>query len=550
MLLELHVRDLALVEDVWLEFGDGLTVLTGETGAGKTVLVGALQLLLGERADTSLVRSGADEALVEGRFLIDGEERLIRRRITAEGRSRCTIDGEMATVGALGTLLDGVVDLHGQHEHQALLSSGRHAGYLDRFIGDGAVDALEAFRSALKDAHAMHMRVDELEQALSDRDTRMEYLRFQMSDIDAVGPHAGEDADTEALLPRLRHGEKLTSAAATAWTSVRDEGGAADALAEASTALSHAADLDPVLDGLAGELTELVVTLDDIGSRLRVYSESIEHDPQALDAAESRLAELSALKRKYGATLDEVLDLRARASDELEMLDSGQAGLEAAREASASAERDLVAAGERLVAIRLEATPTFTARLAEAAHDLAMPSARFEVGSKDLPREQWGLDGPQRIEFLFSTSSGETPRPLAKIASGGEISRVMLALKDVLGQADNTPVLVFDEVDAGIGGATALSVARRLASLAETHQVLVVTHLAQVAAFASRHVVVEKADSKGRSVTNARAVLAEERVGEVARMLSGGTTRAGLEHARELLDMAVGAQVDASGLIN
>lgn len=540
MLLELHVKDLALVEDVWLEFRDGLTVLTGETGGGKTVLVGALQLLLGERADTSLVRSGAEEALVEGRFLIGGQERLVRRRITAEGRSRCTIDGEMATVGALGELLDGVVDLHGQHEHQALLSVGRHAGYLDRFIGADALSALEVYRVALEEVRTARATLDELERSLADRDSRMEYLRFQVSDIDSVGPRAGEDAEIEAVLPRLRHGEKLTSVAATAWTSLRDEGGAADALAEASAALSHASDLDPVLDGLATELADSVVTLDDIGSRLRVYSESIEHDPLALDEAESRLAALTALKRKYGATLDDVIAMRARATIELDMLDEGEAGLETAREALARTEDALRAAGERLVSIRAGATPAFTSRLADAARDLALPSARFEVGVKDLPREAWGADGPQRIEFLFSTSAGETSRPLAKIASGGEISRVMLALKDVLGQADHTPVLVFDEVDAGIGGATALAVARKLASLAGAHQVLVVTHLAQVAAFAHRHIVVEKAESGGRSVTRARAVLAEERVGEVARMLSGGTTQVGLDHARELLDMAAG----------
>jgi len=538
VLLELHVRDLALVEDVWLEFGEGLTVLTGETGAGKTVLVGALQLLLGDRADTSLIRSGADEALVEGRFLIDGDERLVRRRITTEGRSRCTIDGEMATVGALGALLDGVVDLHGQHEHQALLSSARHAGYLDRFIGPEALSALDSYRVALNEVRVARAALEKLEAALTDRDTRMEYLRFQVSDIDSVAPRPGEDAEIEALLPRMRHGEKLTSAAATAWMSLRDEGGAADAMAEASAALSHAADLDPVLDELASELAGLVAMLEDIGNRLRVYSESIEHDPEELDAAESRLAGLATLKRKYGATLDAVIDVRTRAEVELSMLAEGEAGLESAREVAAAAERALESTAGQLTSIRATAAPAFTARLADAAKDLALPKACFEVGAKNLPRESWGPDGPQRIEFLLTTGSGETPRPLAKIASGGEISRVMLALKDVLGQADHTPVLVFDEVDAGIGGGTAIAVARRLASLADTHQVLIVTHLAQVAAFAHQHVVVEKAESNGRSVTRARLVLSEERVGEIARMLSGDVTQTGLDHARELLDMA------------
>lgn len=541
MLLELHVKDLALVEEVWLEFAEGLTVLTGETGAGKTVLVGALQLLLGERADTALIRSGAEEALVEGRFLIDGTERLVRRRLTAEGRSRCSIDGEMATVGALGQLLDGVVDLHGQHEHQALLSAGRHAGYLDRFIGADALDALAEYKAAWEDVRSAVTQLDELKRLLADRDSRAEYLRFQVSDIDSTNPQPGEDSEIESLLPRLRHGEKLTNAAATAWAALRDDGKAVDALAESGAALSHAAGLDPVLDGLASELSDVVTLLDDIGGRLRGYAESVEYDPQALDAAESRLAEISSLKRKYGVTLADVIDLRARATAELNLLDEGEAGLAAAEATRAGAEDVLCAAAQRLSSIRADAAPLFTSRLAEAARDLALPTARFEVGAQDLSRDAWGSDGPQRIEFLFSSSEGETARPIPKIASGGEISRVMLALKDVLGQADHTSVLVFDEVDAGIGGATAIAVGKRLASLARTHQVLVVTHLAQVAAFAAQHVVVEKAESAGRSVTMARPVLADERVGEVARMLSGGSTQTGLSHAKELLDMAAEA---------
>ncbi|MGB4593886.1 MAG: DNA repair protein RecN [Coriobacteriia bacterium] len=536
VLAELHVKDLALVEDVWLEFGDGLTVLTGETGAGKTVLVGALKLLLGDRADTTLVRSGADEALVEGRFVIDGQERLVRRRMGADGRSRCTIDGEMATVTALGELLSGVVDLHGQHEHQALLSVARHAGYLDRYAGAAAVEAKAAYRASLRTVADARAALEALEGSLADRDRRVDYLRFQISDIDSVSPKPGEDVELEALLPRLRHADKLTGAAAGAWAALRDDEAASDYVARAVSALHAVAGLDDILDGMSGELEALSLQLDELGSRLREYAESVEHDPHALDAAETRLAALTTLKRKYGTSLDDVIAVRSSAALELETLDAGEAGLEAARARTAAAEATLRRDAEHLSEVRRNAIPDFASELAAAANDLALPGAVFDVSVTKIPFASWTGEGPERIEFLFSSGAGEAPRPLAKIASGGEISRVMLALKDVLGGADKTPVLVFDEVDAGIGGATALAVGRRLASLAKSHQVLVVTHLAQVAAYADRQVVVSKESRNGRSVTGAVAVEAEERVLEIARMLSGGTSQAGVEHARELLE--------------
>jgi DNA repair protein RecN (Recombination protein N) len=538
MLLELHVKNLALVEEVWLEFSEGLTVLTGETGAGKTVLVSALQLLLGDRADTTLVRSGADEALIEGRFLIDGKERLVRRRIGAEGRSRCTIDDAMATVGALGELLEDVVDLHGQHDHQALLSVSRHAGYLDRFIGDPALDASAAYREALVVRRSARTTLSALEESLADRERRIDYLQFQISDIDAAAAYLGEDAEIEESLPRMRHGDKLTNAAGSAWGALQDEGAATERLGEALTALGRAAGLDPALDGIAAELDAVLASADDIASRLREYAESVAHDPRALDAAEERLGVLTALKKKYGDSLEVVLAVRGKAADELTTLGEGEAGLARARDELAAAEAELRARAGTFAAVRRNACDAFEVALTEAAKSLAFADASFVVQLEDLPEDSWGADGPQRVEFMFSSGVGDDPRPLAKIASGGEISRVMLALKDVLGQADHTPVLVFDEVDAGIGGATAIDVARRLASLATTHQVLVVTHLAQVAAFASTQVVVEKASADGRSVTVARKVDPEERIAEIARMLSGGSTQTGLDHARELLAMA------------
>ncbi|MDO8915420.1 MAG: DNA repair protein RecN [Coriobacteriia bacterium] len=535
MLEELHVADLALIEDVWLELGPGLTVLTGETGAGKTVLVGALKLLLGERADPTMVRAGAEEAVVEGRFSLDGAERTARRRISAEGRSRCYLDGEMSTVAGLSEAFGDAVDLHGQHDHQALLSPSSHAAYLDRFIGAPASTALQEYRDALRAADGAASERDALAAAMHDRDRRVDQLAYQVAEIDAVGPTAGEDDAIDARLPVLRHGERLAGAASVAFGHLKGDGGASDALSEALAALQPVEGLDPEMDALAARLGEAAMSLEDAGADLRRYGEGVEYDPAALDSAETRLAALTGLKRKYGPTLTDVIEAREAAVSALETLESGEEGLRRAEERVAAAEDALVAAATGLAVVRSDAASGFTTALADAARDLAMLSAAFDVAFTPLSRALWSPDGHQRVEFLFSSNAGEPLRPLVRIASGGEVSRVMLALKSVLGAADVVPVLVFDEVDAGIGGATALAVGRRLAALAQRHQVLVVTHLPQVAAFADHHLVVSKAERDGRTFTLVQEASGDERVAEVARMLSGSDTEAGLAHARELL---------------
>ena len=533
ILSELHVRDLALIEETWLELGPGMTVLTGETGAGKTVLVGALKLLLGDRADATLVRAGASEAVVEGRFADDEAERTARRRVGSDGRSRCYLDGEMATVGALADGLGPLVDLHGQHDHQELLRTGSHAGLLDRFAG--AAPLLDAYRAAFRAYVEAVAALKQLQSALGDRDRRIAALAALVEEIDRVAPEPGEDEAIAQRLPRLRHGEKLAAASSAAYRALTDEAGSVDRLNEAEGALAHVAGIDPVLDSLAEAIADVDERLSAAAGRLRDYGEGVDHDPVALEVAESRAAALAVLKRSHGPLLDDVIAARAAASEELDTLGEGEAGLDRARAAVAEADGALVAAGDALSATRAAASASFEQRLAEAAADLAMAHARFEVGRTPLARESWTSDGPERIEFLYAPASGEPARPLARIASGGEVSRVMLALKSVLGDADTVPVLVFDEIDAGIGGATAIAVGRRLRSLAAGRQVLVVTHLAQVAAFADAQLVVEKAEDAGRAHTSVRAVAGGERVSEIARMLSGSDTDASRAHAEELL---------------
>lgn len=541
MLEELHIRDLALVQDVWLEFAPGMTVLTGETGAGKTVLLGGLKLLLGERADSGAVRGGAAEAVVEGRFANDGEELLVRRRVGADGRSRCVIDGEMAAVGGLAERLGPTVDLHGQHDHQALLSPATHGGYLDRWLGSAATDALTAYRAA-RSAWKESVRTrDELAARVDASERDADHLRRVVSEIDQVGPEPGEDEALRMRLPALQHAERLSEAAGEAAEALRGDDGALDTLGTARAALSRVAGIDSELDSLGERLAEAEALLDDVSSATRVYRDAVEHDPQALDAAMTRLSALTGLNRTYGPSLDDVLGLRDEAHARLAEMDHGTEELSRAAERVAETRSQLVTSAETLELLRRNGAPGFVEALAEAASDLAMEGASYDVRFSELPFDSWTTDGASRIEFLFAAAPGQPPRPLARVASGGEISRVMLALKSVLGTADTVQTLVFDEIDAGIGGSTASAVGRRLAQLALTHQVIVVTHLAQVAAFADRHLVVSKSVDGEHAATTAVEVRGTDRIAEVARMLSGSDSEAGCAHASELLQAAASA---------
>lgn len=542
MLEELHVRNLALIDEVWLEFGPGMTVLTGETGAGKTALLGALKLVLGERADSGSVKAGESEAAVEARFSSDVGELLVRRRVTADGRSRCVLDGEMATVGALTERIGPLVDLLGQHEHQALLSAASHVGYLDRWIGEPAAEAAAAYRDARAAYRAAIAEAQDVERRLAEAERNADYLRFMASEIEAVDPQPREDDELASRLPALQHAERLAEAADAAARSLRGDGGAMDRLAEAAAALARVDGIDPALDEIATRTDELIAVADDIGTAAREYRDGLERDPEALEATMSRLNALAGLMKKYGPTLDEVLESAERARRAVSESDDAEESRARAARRVEQAAGELRESAARLNTARSQAAAGFASALEAASRELAMPEARFEVALTPLPFDEWTDAGAERVEFLYAPVASQPARPLARIASGGEISRVMLALKGVLGQADSVGTLVFDEVDAGIGGATASAVGQRLAALAKRHQVIVVTHLAQVAAYADGHLVVAR---DGGGATTVTPVTGEDRVAEVARMLSGNDSEASMRHARELLERSDAASPSA-----
>ena len=534
MLEELHIRDLALIEDAWIEVGPGMTVLTGETGAGQTVLLGALKLLIGERADATSVRSGATEALVEGRFARGSDEMLVRRRVSADGRSRCWLDGEMATVGTLSERIGPHVDLHGQHEHQSLLSSATHVAHLDSWAGGAVSSALERYREASARWREAEQEVQAASQRMAAARDDADRLRRLVAEVDAVEPLSGEDDELEARLPALQHAERLSEAASTAVGLLRGDGGARDALAEASAALARVAHIDPALDALATQVAESEALVDDAGASLRAYRDGVEHDPRALEGTLTRLSLITTLKRNHGPSLADVLGARDSAGRLLDDLADGEAVLERAHEAAASARASLEERASELDSARRAVAAGFESAVRAITEELAMEGARVEIAFHDLGFDHWTEDGPHRVEFLYAPAPAQPAKPLGRIASGGELSRVMLALKGIGGDS-GAPVLVFDEVDAGIGGATATAVGARLAALARERQVIVVTHLAQVAAFADAHMVVRKTLHEDSAVTVVVPVEGEPRLAELSRMLSGNESEASLAHAAELL---------------
>ncbi len=544
MIDEIRVRNLALIEDAALAPGAGLTVLTGETGAGKTALLSALKLLVGERADASAVREGTDGLVVDGRFFsgADDEEGLVAsRRVSRDGRSRVTVDGSPASVRELAARVGSRIDLCGQHEHQSLMNTSTHVALLDAWAGDAVSRQLSSYREALAAARAAQAELDRVLEASRTQRSRIEEARFAVSRIEEVDPRPGELEELEETLPRAEHAEALVSCAYETQESISGEGGALDALNAAIYQLNRMSSVDAKLGELADELAGAAISMEDVSAELRAYRESVEFDPEELQRAQERLSALHGLTRAFGPRMEDVFAALDEARELLSLVDDAESRERAARERLDATERDLAATAKALENARDAVAPDFCRAVGAQMARLEMGGAELVWDSKPLPRGAWTQAGPCACELLYRSGAGLTPRPMRKIASGGELSRVLLAVKVVLGARDEADTLVFDEVDAGVGGATARSLAAVLADLATSHQVIVVTHLPQVAVAGTTHYVVEKTPASQPGcppVTSLVRVEGDERVGEIARMLSGDTGEASLRHARELLDEA------------
>ena len=559
MIDEIQVENLALIREATLVPARGLTVLTGETGAGKTALLSALKLLMGARADKDAVRDGEDSLTVSGRFYgiasADGSESdaalaagdfdelrelVATRRVTADGRSRVSIDGRRASVGELARAVAPTIDLCGQHEHQQLMKTSQHVRRLDAWAGEAVAQAHAVYENAFATANAAAAELARVREAGEASSAKLDEARFVLQRIDAVDPREGEYDELLEELARVEHAETLAVAASTAHEALAGEEGAIDALGSAISALDGAARFDAKLGEFAEALREAGYVLEDMARETRDYREGVEFDPEVLAQQQERMASLQGLLRMYGPRMEDVLARRAEAADLVSLVDDAAERERAAQQELDRAEEALVQAAAALSEARAEAAPRFAEAVCAQMDRLEMGGAQLVCDLAPLERGQWTKVGPQAVEFLFRPGAGMQARPLARIASGGEVSRVMLAVKVVLGEADEVDTLVFDEVDAGVGGSTAVALADVLADLARTHQVIVVTHLAQVAVRGQAHYVVQKAagDEGAMPETDLRQLDSAERPAEIARMLSGDATETSLAHARELLERA------------
>lgn len=540
MIDEIRVENLALIREASLVPCSGLTVLTGETGAGKTALLSALKLLMGERADASSVREGEAGLVVEGRFFRgadDPEGFGVVRSVSADGRSRVKIDGSISSVRELATRVGSMIDLCGQHEHQSLLDSANHVRMVDSWAADTIAPILDDYRAKLHVARAAAAELDRVTEASRSKGALLDEARFTVERISEVDPRLGEYEELEESLPRAEHAEALASAANDAQSLLSEENAALDSLNGAIAELQRMAGVDKKLSEFADSLAEASILIEDAAADLRRYRDSVDFDPEELARQQDRFAQLKGLLRQYGPTMDDVFARLESSKELLSLVDDAEERVKRARLELDAAESDLVQAARALMKARSVAGPRFCREVVRQMARLEMGGAEVLWDERELPRERWTDSGPSICELLYRSGSGLTPRPLKRIASGGELSRVLLAAKVVMGSADHAGTLVFDEVDAGVGGATARSLATVLADLAKTHQVIVVTHLAQVAVVADAHYVVRKADTgSGIPETSLVPVEGDERVAEIARMLSGDSSPESLAHARAMLE--------------
>ncbi len=560
MLRELRIENLLLIERAELRLGEGLNAITGETGAGKTVLAHSLDLLMGGKARAQIVRPGADEAWVEGVFdlpdgllaepemaeiaarLPDGaEEIVLGRRVSASGRTAAFVAGRAASAADLKLLGARLLAFYGQHEHRKLTISSAQLDVLDGFAGADQLELRERYREAHRGCARLAAELVELRERDGSRERDLDLYRYELSEIEAVAPDAAEEAELSSERERLRHAEGLREAAlgalANAAGAEEDGGGAVSALAAAESALHAVEGVDDDLDRLAERLGALAVELGDVAGELRAYAERVEAEPGRLAAVEERLEAIDRLQRKHGGSVEAVLAHAERCRAEIERLEGAETRGAEIEQALAAAEAERQKLSERLSEGRAAAVEPLQERVATELDGLAMPGARLEVELKPHP-DGFGPNGRETVELRIAPNPGMAAAPLRDAASGGELSRVMLALSG-LGQGAGSGTLVFDEIDAGVGGKTARVVGERLRALGEDRQVLCITHLPQVASLAPTHFRLEKDVSGERAAATVQRLDGEAVVEEIRRMLGGESDDdAADRHARELLAAA------------
>jgi DNA repair protein RecN (Recombination protein N) len=569
MIKSLFIKNFALIEELSVEFSNGLVIITGETGAGKSIIVGALGLIIGERASTDVIRAGSDKAIVEGVFDISGNKKvrallkeneldvagelMVRREISVKGQSRCFVNDTPITIGLQKQIGELLVDLHGQHEHQSLLRRDMHVEMLDEF--GGLVGLVEEFHSAYRKLNDASSQLDEMHTREERLREKREFYQFQIQEIDAVAPQTGEEEQLENELKILENAETLYAATGKIYEMLYEgEQSIHDMLVLVRNQLHDLATIDKQFEAGAKESESAVAIISELAKFTQSYNAKIEFNPERLDVIRQRLGRLAQLKRKYGGSLESVIAHRQKIGEEVALAENFDEVIGTLTGEVETARKECATIAQRLTAKRHETAKkidkgivseltrlgiqnaTFATQITQIEMENGIASTPFiQAGRKRIALNSRGCDD---VEFLISTNLGEEVKPLVKVASGGEVSRIMLALKSILAKSDRLPVLIFDEIDVGVSGRVAQAVGLSLKNLSSFHQVIAITHLPQIAGLADTHFAVSKSEDAKRTKTTMRELSLDERVQEIAKLMSGAeVTEAGMMGAKELMGM-------------
>lgn len=562
MLLQLQIENIAIIEKLAITLNDGFNVLTGETGAGKSIIIDSLNTLLGSRVSRELIRSGADKATVQGVFSIEDNTGfndfleslgiepqedntlLISRTFNEAGKNFCRVNGTLATVAMLREIGQRLVDIHGQHDNQSLLRPETHIELLDLFAGEELTRIKAEYRTKLDDYRSLKARLKALSGEGKERERLIDMLKYQIQEIEEAGLFKGEDTELEQQSKILSHAEEIISSFSRAYELIHgddtDAQSAMDKLGEALDALYTIKDIDPEYASICEALEEVHEKLGDISREVRIVRDGTEYDPMLHKQVEERISLIQGLKRKYGETIDDILLFCNNAREHLDEIERSEELISGIKKDIEDSEKTLHKLCERMNQLRGKAAVLLETGIKKELSDLEMPRSNFEVSVISCPDEGFNENGTDKVEFLFSPNPGEPVKPLSKIASGGEMSRVMLAIKSILADIDAIPTLVFDEIDTGVSGKAASKVGEKLKSVARGHQVICITHHAQIACMADAHYLIHKEEQAGRTLTFVNQIEGQERENEITRLLSGEhVTENARALARELLNWRI-----------
>lgn len=561
MLIQLDVENIAIIDKLNIPMFKGFNVLTGETGAGKSIIIDSLNALLGSRVSKELIRSGSDRAFVQGLFsdtdslndLLenfgiepqDDGNLLISRTFTESGKNICRVNGAMVTVSMLKEIGQRLVDIHGQHDNQSLLRPETHIELLDLFAGEELEEVKKEYRSLLDKLNELKSKLRSLSGEGKERERTIDMLRYQINEIESANLHPGEDDELRRQSMILSHTEEIINAFSQAYQLIRgeerDDQSALDKIGLSLDLIRKVESLDPEYESIGNTLGELEERLVDISRDIRRIRDRTEYDPNLHRSIEERISLIQGLQRKYGETINDVLTYLDNAKQRLDEIERSEELILAIKKEIQSVEQDLHVRCGILSKLRNEAAKQLEKGILKELGDLEMPRTQFLVSIASCPEEGFNDNGTDRVEFLFSPNAGEPLKPLSKIASGGEMSRCMLAIKTILAEIDAIPTLVFDEIDTGVSGKAASRLGEKLKAVAGSHQVICITHHAQIASQADKHYLIEKKEKDGRTLTGVRLLDGEAREEEITRLLSGEhATEAARKLARELLNQEQG----------